>query len=81
MLKINIPENWAEKPPPPGTGKIFLDWIYPFHAISQLWFSWQNSHPPRNRDFFWTGSIHFMQFQATFGFRWQKSPPFFSAFL
>ena len=40
--------SWQKrKAPPPGTGNIFLDWIYPFHAISSNFgFRWQKSTPP-----------------------------------
>ena len=45
MIKIKIPENLAEKPPPPNR-EIFLDWIYPFQTIlSNFEFSWQKSSP------------------------------------
>ena len=50
-ISCNFQQLWvqlAERPPRGGqTGKIFLDWIYPFHAISSNFgFSWQKSPPP-----------------------------------
>ena len=50
-ISCNFQQLWvqlAEKPPEGGqTGKFFLDWIYPFHAISSNFgFSRQKSPPP-----------------------------------
>ena len=70
-----IPENWAEKAPPPQWGNNFLT---PDLSISgnfeQLWFWWQKSPPPI-REIFHTRSIHFRQFWATLVFVAEKSPP------
>ena len=44
--------------------------------FEQLWFLWQKSPPPpKMRDFFYTGSIHFRQFRATLVFVAEKPPP------
>ena len=73
MLKINIPENWAEKPSPPRNRENVsrLDLSISWNLATLVQLAEQPSTGIGN--FFWTGSIHFMQFQATFGFRWQKS--------
>ena len=51
-------------PPSPQTwGKIFLHWIYPFHAISSNFGFFVAEKPPPQQ---WgNGYIHFMQFPAT----------------
>ena len=51
MLKIIIPENWAEKAPPPPPrgqrgGKILRLNLSISCNFQQLWFSWQKSLPP-----------------------------------
>ena len=39
FLTPSLPPSPSLPPPPPRNREIFLDWIYPFHAISQqLWF-------------------------------------------
>ena len=78
MLKIKIPENWAEKPPPPPhrMGEIFFHWIYPFHAISSTFGCCGRKAPPTqwpNRFFRLDLSIS-SNFQQLW-FLWQKSPP------
>ena len=48
MLKIMIPENWAEKPPPPKDERKFFDFmdLSISSNFEQLWFLWQKSPPP-----------------------------------
>ena len=72
----------AEKPPPPGWGKLFLHWIYPFQSISSNFvFCGRKAPPPTpipqdKGNFFYTGSIHFRQFPATLVFVAEMpSPP------
>ena len=69
----------AEKPPPhlPRMSEIFLNWIYPFQAISSN-FGFCGRKAPAPQDeakFFYTGSIHFRQFPATLVFVAEKPPP------
>ena len=65
------------QPNPPKQGKV-LDWICPFHAILSNFASAGRKpppHHPQNRELFYTGSIHFMQFQATLLQLVEKYPP------
>ena len=65
MLKINIPEKWAEKhlPPPKDEGIFFRLDLSISDNFEQLWFLWQKSPPPLNEGkIFDTRSIHFRQF-------------------
>ena len=84
-IACNFQQLWflvAEKFPPRNR-EIFLDWLYPFHAIlSNFGFLVaESSHPhpppPGTGKFFYSGSIHFMQFPATlvFGGRTACPPP------
>ena len=75
----------AEKPPQ-RTGNFFLDWIYPFHAISSNFHSGGRKplplpphpllplllSPPRNREIFLDWIYPFHAISSNFGFRWQK---------
>ena len=65
----------AEKlpPTPPGLGYFFYNWIYPFQAISSNFGFCVRKAPPMRKKFY-TGSIHFRQFQH-FGFVSEKPPP------
>ena len=52
--------SW-QKSPPPRNREIFLDWIYPFHAILSNFAPAGRKAPIPNRKIsFKTGSIHFM---------------------
>ena len=63
-------------PPHPGKGTLFLHWIYPFHAISSNFGFCSRKAPSQDEgNFFYTGSIHFMQFSATLVFVAEKPPP------
>ena len=67
----------AEKPPPPRMREIFftLD-LSILCNFKQLWFMWQKSpHPQDEGKCLYTGSIHFMQFQATLVYVAEKPPP------
>ena len=69
----------AEKPSPPGWGKIFWLWIYPFQVIlSKLCFCGRKAphpHPQDEGKFFDFWSIHFRQFWASLVFVAEKHPP------
>ena len=70
----------AEKPPL-MMREIFLHWIYPFQAISSNFgFCGRKAPPPGWGKFFYIGSIHFRQFQATLVFVAEKPPPWWGNF-
>ena len=50
MLKINIPENWAEPPPPQDEGNFFTLDLSISCNFQQLWFLWQKSPPLPHKD-------------------------------
>ena len=85
MLKINIPENWAEKTPhpypphpPPRWGNFFLHWIYPFQAIlSNFGFCGRKAPPPprKIRQNIFTLDLSISGNFEQLWFLWQKSPP------
>ena len=67
---------WQKSPTPPGWGKFFLHCIYPFQAIlSNFGFCGRKDPSQDEGNFFYTGSIHFRQFQATLVFVAEKPPP------
>ena len=68
---------WQKSPPPPGWGKIFWLWIYPFQVIlSNFAFCGRKAPLQDEGNFFDFGSIHFRQFWATLVFVVEKpSPP------
>ena len=81
---IHFRQFWAtlvfvvEKPsPPPGWGKIFWLWIYPFQVIlSKLCFCGRKApHPQDEGKIFDFWSIHFRWFWATSLFVAEKPPP------
>ena len=84
MLKIMIPENWAEKPPhpqPPPTPRMREIFLTSDLSISgnfeQLWFLCQKSPPRPSQDegkYFDFRSIHFREFRATLVFVAEKPP-------
>ena len=81
MLKIIIPENWAEKPPsPPMENFLALD-LSISGNFEQLWSLWQKSPPQDEGKFFDTGSIHFRQFRTTLVFVAEKPPQMRENFL
>ena len=71
MLKIMIPENWAEKlPPHPHWGKIVWHQIYPFEAILSN-FGFCGRKAPPHEDFIFIGlyliiQLHYKSFSYTF---------------
>ena len=74
---------WQRSPPPPGWGKFFWLWIYPFQAIlSKFAFCGRKAPPPPQDEgkFFDFGSIHFRWFWASLVFVAEKPPPLFSTF-
>ena len=67
----------AEKPPPPGWGKIWHRSIH-FRWFEHLWFLWQKSPlppPPRMREIFLTPDLSISGNFEQLWFLWQKSPP------
>ena len=72
-----IPENWAEKlPPPPHWGKIVWHQIYPFEAIlSNFGFCGRKALPPRWGTIFDIRSIFLRHFWATLVFVAETPPP------
>ena len=73
-----IPENWAEKhpPPPPRWGKIFWHQIYPFQAISSNFgFCGRKASLPRMRENFLIADLCISGNFEQLWFLWQKSPP------
>ena len=77
-LKIMIPENWAEKPPP-RWGKIFWLQIYPFQEISSNFgFCGRKAPsppPPQMREKFLTSDLSISGNFEQLWFLWRKSPP------
>ena len=73
-----IPENWAEKPPPPpqDEGKYFdIRSIHFRQFLAILVFVAEKPPPPDEGNFFDIRSIHFRQFRATLVFVAENPPP------
>ena len=67
---------WWQKSPPPGWGKIFWLWIYPFQAIlSNFGFCGRNPPPPGWGKIFWLWIYPFQVILSKFGFCGRKAPP------
>ena len=68
--------HWIS-PPPPGWGKFFWLWIYPFQVIlSKFGFCGRKAPPPQDEGkFFDFGSIHFRQFWASVAFVAREALP------
>ena len=79
-LNLKLVQISRKAPPPPPHPRMrenFLYWIYPFQAIlSNFGFCGRKTPPLQDEGFFfYTGSIHFRQFQATLVFVAEKPPP------
>ena len=75
-LNLTLVTTW-QKSSPPRLREKFLHWICPFQRISGNFGFCGRKAPPPNQDegnFFYTGSIHFRQFQATLLFVAEKYP-------
>ena len=68
---IQLVENF----PPQEQGNFFRLDVSISCNFEQLWFSWQKSPLPRNREIFLDWIYPFDAISSNFGFRWQKSPP------
>ena len=65
----------AEKLPLRSQTGNFLDWIYPFQAISKNFgLSWQLSPPSRKTGIFLFWIYPFHAISSNFAFNWQKNP-------
>ena len=65
----------AEKPPPPGWGKIFWLWIYPFQVIlSKFGFCGRKATPPQMRGNFLTLDLSISCDLSNFAFCGRKAP-------